>query len=275
MHFETTLPEGVFQGELVFYSGFLPFGLKARTDIVSLPTELPRVGDPIVCYEWFEAGIVIPSEPLILAGSTFYRPATGIKRETEARVVVASPGRGTELWLQTADTRPERLKNIGNPDGFSVFALPPIDREYRLIVLGPKTGPVRALRTQGSGFGQENAAALEFKQEGNPNYINLETLETTPTNRETWLSINGSAYLASENGGFPWVPLNWGSTANLRFEFAGPGNSWQYAKGSMARSQIFQEIRVKPKYLVAGTRKVNGPSEKSQIPGLSGRRRGS
>ena len=260
--FETSLPPGRFHAEILVYSGFLSTGLRLETTITVLPDHLPRIGDPIVSESWHPAGIEKTETLEILAGNTFYRPTT--KAETgPSRVLVASQFETTQLLLQTTGQHPKPLPQITRADGWAVFESPPLGNGDRLIALAQDPdSPTVAYSSQGNFHGVPDPHPPQFEQAGNKDYVALEQLKFQRPDQLTLLSVNGIPLLASQNGAFPWPALDWGRTADLRFDYQS-GNEWRFAAFQLRRNQVFQEIRVQPKFIVAGIRDLNGRPTKT------------
>jgi len=260
--FETSLPPGRFHAEILIYSGFLGIGLRAETVVTTLPDGLPRIGDPIVCESWQAAGIERTETLEILAKDTLYQPTTQA-RTGPARVLVASRFATARLLLQTSNAPAKPLKLIANSDGWAVFDCPPLGPEDRLIALGQNPGsPIVAFSGRGTAHGLADSEPPKFEQQGHQDYVAIETLQFDNPGKLTLLSVNGEPLLASQNGKFPWPAFDWGGTADIRFDYQ-RDDRWLHAQYKLGRNQVYQEIRVQPKFVVTGVRDLNGKPAKT------------
>lgn len=261
--FETNLPSGNFSAEMVFYSGYLPWGMRAETKVSSLPTNLPRIGDPMFSGSWTTAGIKVSETSQLLAGNTYYDISPS-PQSNPSRVLVASTHPKTELFLHRENHKPVSLELLEQSSGWVVFNCPTLTSHDRLIALGyPEKGNLVAV----SGWGSTRTTTT---QEGptaafdtSKNYLELEQLAFSKTPSLQLLSVGTQPFLASTEGSFPWPALDWGKEATLRLEFLQDGQ-WFSKEFPIRRNQVFQEIRVEPKFLVAGFRDLEGnPSQAS------------
>lgn len=256
-HFEVFLPSGYYDAELQIYSGYLKSGLSARLPIAIRTAELPRVSDPIICQEWAKAGVERFSTRLIGVGEQFYKASPRYLGELPARVLVKSDFADTRLMLQNG-SESRMLKTIEHTGSWWIYELPSQRGPFRLLALGyPETGATVALSSTGSWAPGEAATPVKFEQEGSPNYLALEHMNFAAQAGLGLMFVNDQAYLASRDGSFDWRPFDWGKVARLAFETAG-ANGWQRSLYTMRRSAVYEQVSVKPKYLVAGTRNREG-----------------
>lgn len=261
--FETILPPGRYHAELLAYSGFLPWGLRTQTTITTLPSDIPRIGDPIVCPTWQPAELQVTNTDDILAGNILYK-TTPTNTQAPTRVLVATSIPDTQLKLHRGNSVPVNLKKLSQDDTWAVFESPQLTPTDSLIALGftPKS-PLVAMSSFGPRPGSKTSAPPVFQQNGSQNYLQLESLDFAPTAELHHLFVNNEAFLASKTGSFPWPALNWDRTAKLRLEYFAE-NQWQFADFTVSRRNLFQEIQVRPKFLVAGFRDLQG--KPSQVP---------
>ena len=257
-NFDSYLPAGFFQVEFLIYSGFLDRGIKAREKVLVRPPELARIGDPVICQDWEKAAIAMPDEWVFPVGDYFYKPSPHYNPEKLGLVLVQSTFKNTRAMLQTEGEQPRDLTLLRNQDGWFVFTLPPQATPFRLLALGAPEGEnILALSGTGPLFGQPADQGLTFKQKNAPNYLNLEVLDIDSTDGPTLLFVNGRPLSASRVGRFPWPSMDWGRRAELRFEYE-RGGQWRASRFELPRSEVFEEIRVKPKYLVAAAQNLEG-----------------
>ncbi len=256
-HFEVYLPSGYFDAELQIYSGYLKSGLTARLPIAIRTAELPRISDPIICQEWAKAGIERFSARLIGVGEQFYKASPRYLAEVPARVLVRSDYAETRVMLQNG-SESRLLKLLERTGSWWIYELPSQRGHFRLLALGyPETGAMVALGSTGSWSPGAAANPVKFEQEGSPNYLALEQVNCAAEAGLGLLFVNEQAYLASRDGSYDWRPFDWGKVARLAFETAG-ANGWQQSSYTMRRSAVYEQVSVKPKYLVAGTRNREG-----------------
>ncbi len=256
-NFEVFLPPGYYEAELQIYSGYLQTGLTARLPIAIRSPELPRIGDPILCQEWAAAGIERFGSRLIDVGDQYYKASPRYRVEVPTRVLVRSEHAETRLMLQTP-TESRTLALLEHKGPWWIYELPAQREHFRLLSLGyPEKGNLVALGASGTWTPGESRSPVKFFQEGSPNYLALEQLRFGSDSGFGLLFVNDQPYLGATDGQFDWRPFDWGKVARLSFENAGP-DAWQRSSYSMRRSTVFEQVSVKPKYLVAGTRGQDG-----------------
>ena len=151
------------------------------------------------------------------------------------------------------------LAYLFSADGWAVFDLPPQSQtNFRLIALGDadQNGFLPfSLGAAGLAAPAANSKPA-FRQKGQ-NYLQQEKLSFGDRGDLQLLFVNELPYMASSSGHFPWTPLDWGKTARLRYEFQDQGK-WRSAAYDMQRAGIFEQVSVRPKSLVVGTRVPDG-----------------
>jgi len=256
LHFRLHLPAGAYDAELMVYSGYHQTGLKTRTSISIRPDSLPRVSDPILSQTYVASGIDAAPIDRIDTGGFSYKPSKRYRAGLGARVLVNSPFEDTQLRIQKALEQPKALERVARDGDWFVFNLPPQKEPFRLISLGfPNLGATVALGAWGESFGTKDLTG--FAQNGATNYLSLEGLEIDQDAPLSLLFVNGEALAASKDGTYPWPAQDWGELADLRFEYARAG-AWRFAPYQIRRNAVFQRVRVKPRFLVAGTRSERG-----------------
>jgi len=260
--FEAAVPPGRYQAEILIYSGFLPIGMRASATMATLPAELPRIGDPILSQRWTQAGIEVPAYRAIVIGDTVYRSARQYQPAEPARALVYSPYPDTRLWTRAADGATRQVDRLLRRDDWHVFSLPPQSAKVQLLAAAyPKDNDLIAIRATGPSPAWPKDEDARLAQANHPNYFTLEQLELRTDAPAALLFVNGQALLGSTSGRFPWPSLDWGETARLRFEL------WRdkqraVAEFQMKRNMVFQQISVKPHFLVAATQGLDGSVEK-------------
>ncbi|MDJ0835622.1 MAG: hypothetical protein QNK37_03845 [Acidobacteriota bacterium] len=255
MTFQIHLPAGYYDSELLLYSGRLQVGLKARLKCAVRPQDLPRISDPIISTEYTESGITAVPMGRVDVGGQAYLPAASYRKGAAARVLVYSNYERTDCMVQLEGQQPRKLKQLTREGPWFVFELPPQSKTFRLLSLGhPDVGPTLALGAWGPLTGFKDLTG--FKQNDHPNYLSLEELNIEQRGDLALLFVNGAPLAASRNGTFPWPAIDWGELAEVRFEYPAD-NSWFGADYQIRRNSVFQRVRVRPKYVVAGTRGVD------------------
>ena len=257
LSFDVFVPAGYYQAHLQIYSGFLRHGLETRENLSVLPSELPRIGDPIVSQQWVPAGIEQFAGSMLTVGDFYYKPSSVFQEQVPGRVLVLSQFNDTKVLMQDA-AGSIALELLEHKDHWWVFALPARKDGFRLLSLGGAgaKGPI-ALGSYGSlSLPTADSTGL-FEQEGASDYLAIEEMHFKTADQLCFLFVNDRPYLASNRGNFAWASLNWGKTIDLRFEFTTDGALRQQSF-KMRRSGVYEQIQVKPKYLVVGTRKLSG-----------------
>ena len=260
--FEAYLPPGYFKAELLIYSGYLKMGVRTKHTLLVRPPEIPRIGEPLISQEWRQAGISIRGEGLVNAGETTYKPVLSYRASLPGRVLVHSEHEDTRVLLQSSAAQPQPLTQLSRSGNWWVFALPAREKPFRLLATGyPKSGDAVALSAWGPVYGDQDLTG--FKQAEATNYLGLESLDIQAQSDLNLLFVNGVPLTGSRSGHFPWPSLDWGPTAAIRFEYGKQGR-WYGAEYEMKRSGVFQQISVRPRYIVAGTRALDGSS--AEVP---------
>lgn len=259
--FEVFLPSGYVEAKLQVYSGYLKQGLEATLALAVKPKELPRVSDPIICQQWRKAGIEKFSRSMLTIGNNHYKPSPAFIEDVPARVLVYSPYEETYVLRQDSEGS-EKLKFMERHGSWWVFALPASKQGFRLLSFGQEPGKPIALGSWGN-FVPPTGGNATFEQEGHNNYLSFEEMKLN-THDLSLLFVQGQPYLGSQKGTFPWLGLDWGKTANLRFETFS-GDHWQSQTFKMRRAGVYEQIQVKPKYLVVGTRHVDGSISQQEV----------
>jgi hypothetical protein len=116
-------------------------------------------------------------------------------------------------------------------------------------------GTTVAIGAWGPRFGTKDLTG--FAQNDAANYLSLEGLTIEQEGPLSLLFVNDTPLVGSRNGELPWPAQDWGALAELRFEYA-RGGAWRFASYQLRRNAVFQRVRVKPRFLVAGTRSDRG-----------------
>lgn len=256
--FVTHVPPGTFTMKVFIYSGFLPIGLKSQAEIFVPSPELPRIGTPIISQNWSPASIEAPKNgQLDVHGMTYVLPPR-YELGKPGRVLLRTDLPNPEVFLRSAGQRPQALEVITHKTGWMVCELPAKHRPFQVDAIAGD-GPILAFSSANQGgFGvAPQVLGLELEQAARENYLELESLSITPPPPLSLLYVNGQPYLASRNGSFTWLPLNWGEQAEVWVEVPGE-TQWQRQAFHLKRSEIYQEIQVRPKHIVAATRNAEG-----------------
>ena len=254
--FQVHLPPGFFAAEFLTYSGFFETGLRATKTLAVKPPELPRIGDPIITQQWLKAGLTDPSTELISVGENAYLPAQTYRPNMPARVLVYSRHRETQVHIQGRSPLPRPLSLLESEGPWRVYEMPPQTGDYRIISLG-FSGSGNAIALGATGTFQGSTDLTGFAQNDTPNYLAWDHLAIQPQSDMVLAFVNGVPLAASTSGRFPWPSLDWGGLAKLRFEYAKQG-SWFAANYDIRRNAVFEEVRVKPQFIVAGTKTREG-----------------
>ncbi|CAM2066256.1 hypothetical protein SCOR_12820 [Sulfidibacter corallicola] len=262
IYFEIALPPGYFHAEFLIYNGFLEQGLRTETPVAIVPPGLPRIGEPVISHRWQPAGIQEVGAQQIDCGGDRYQPALKYDRTQPARVLVRVDGdERPQLFLQTAKDRPMGLQFLFTADGVAVFDLPAQKAPFRLIALGAETPDGQlALSVKGEDIDIAKPSQVPAFAQKSEDYVSVDKLNFGARGNLQLLFVNDQAFLASRTGLFKWPPLDWGREATLRYEF-GDGEGWFATEYTTRRTPVFEQLRVKPKYLVAGTRVPDGTIE--------------
>lgn len=256
MTFEVFLPEGFYEAELQIYSGQLKQGLSSNVSLFVRPDNFPQISDPLISQDWTNAGIERFSKALMVVGGTFFRTSPMYQQSTPGRVLVQSSFQDTQVRL-FGSNGVSSLEKMAVVDDWHIFNLPPQKDDFRLVSLGfPAKGDRVAMGSWGTKELSSGQRVPAFDEQGQRNYLALESLNFR-SGALTFLYLNDRPYLASRNGAFPWVGVDWGKTANLRFEYT-ENDKWHAVAHRLKRRGVFEQIEVKPQYVVAGTRRVDG-----------------
>lgn len=260
--FEVLVPEGHFEAEIMIYSGFLSLGMRTTTTLTVLPSDMPRIGTPILSQSWKPSSIVVPTEPAYNVAGTLYMPTDQYDPKQPAEVIVASYYDRTELRLQrkdSADVLLERKRQVGP---WHVFPLPSQpDDTFRLLAIGyPESGDQVAVSHRGTAvrdnLPQDKASLVQANSQ---NYLNLERLALTGAEGSNLniLTVNGQPIVGTTGAQFTWPSFDWGREANVTVTLMRE-SGWHQVTTRLKRAQLFEELQVTPKFLVVGTRDLKG-----------------
>jgi hypothetical protein len=257
--FETNLPEGYHAAEFRLYSGFLPFGMKASEDLLVLPTNWPRLSDPIVTQDWFEASPLVPNEaPLFLVNGVHYRPSKSLNPSKPTRILVQGAFDEQKLLVFDEQKNVRTFQPAFSVSGWTAYDLPTGLEIAGYLALGrQKDASQWALAGKTEGFVTVDDR-IGFEQQGNANYLLLDQLafKLPQQDQPTMLFFNQKPALATNTASLDWITLNWGQRLDLRLAYQ-QDKGLAYNDFFMRRTRVFQQLQVKPKYIVAGTRNLS------------------
>ncbi len=262
--FETHVPPGAYEVEYLIYSGYLEQGLRIKAPLVTAPVEWPRISDPIISQNKQRASLLIPEDYVVHVGDYFYRPSK-YEDNKDAFVLVQSNHEDTRLLLHDGSKLPKPLDLLEKKGNWHVFKLEPQSSPFRLTALGYHArGSHVAVSAFGPPVGATPGSLPRFDQNGKDNYFTWEQLKINTQSPLNLLFVNGRAVVGSKDGVFSWPSVDWGEKASIRVEYEAD-DSWRAAEYEIKRNQVFEEIRVKPRFIVAGTRRMDGSIEKAEI----------
>lgn len=271
--FEMHWPAGYFQVEVFVYSGFWPVGLQTRGHVFVPSPSLPRLGTPIVAQQWTRTGIEVASDDAVIVGDFSYRLPGSYDERWESLVLVPSESTPVAALLQESDGHVKRLELIRVEAPWCVFRLPPTPPPFRVLALGRNDGSPSefGFSTWQVGLPMTPLSSESPAIKGGvlDNYLGVETLEFEPAPSLAFLTVNGWPYLASQRGSFSWLPLNWGERAELWLD-AVENDRVQRSLVTLRRSEVFEEMRVQPRHVVAGFVSTEGEEEAPHIQFLAG-----
>jgi len=259
LFFLTHLPSGNFRIKGYVYSGFLPAGLTFAQDVFVAPAQLPRVGTPILSQTWGIQGLEVPATNGIRTGGIEYLLPTGYDPTRPTRVLIPSRLSDTKALLQTGTDSPEPLQFVNQDPEWTVFRMEPTPTPFRVLATASGPGTDLAFSSWSQDLSPTAPASdqVSLVESQNQNYLDLDHLQFKPPAPLSFLYVNGHPFLASTNSTFSWPLINWGEKAALKYESM-HGRQFTSNAFQLRRSDVFQEIKVRPVHLVVGAKDLNG-----------------